>query len=288
MTIRSIEKVIPPLETHWVGDGFRVHNFFPYGLEEQRMSPFYLLDYNSSHYFPPSNRPGGVGPHPHRGFETVTFAFKGKVAHHDSRGNSGVIGVGDVQWMTAGSGILHKEYHEEEFAKAGGDFQMIQLWVNLPAKDKMTEPKYQAVENNQFGKFEVPGGLGIVEVVAGEYAGVNGPAYTFSPVQIYIGKVKKDAKLEFSTPANYNTALLNLEGSLTVNNTDIPTDNFVLLANDGDSFSVETTDDSVFFILSGKPLNEPIAAYGPFVMNTEAEIRKAIADFNSGMFGELS
>ena len=285
---RSLERIIPPAETHWVGDGFRVHNFFPYGLDEQRMSPFYLLDYNSKHTFPPSDIPRGVGPHPHRGFETATFAFKGKVAHHDSRGNSGVIGEGDVQWMTAGSGILHKEYHEEEFSRTGGEFHMIQLWVNLPKKDKMTEPKYQAIENHQFGKFNVPCDIGVVEVVAGEYAGTKGPATTFSPVQIYIGRVKAGAKLDFSTPANYNTGLVNLEGTLRINDSaDIPVDNFVLFANDGGDFSVEALEDSTYFILSGEPLNEPIASYGPFVMNTMGEIQQALLDFNEGKFGYL-
>lgn len=289
MSMRTVEKTIPPEETHWVGDGFRVHNFFPYGLSEQRMSPFYLLDYNSKHYFPPSDKPHGVGPHPHRGFETATFAFKGKVAHHDSRGNSGVIGEGDVQWMTAGSGILHKEYHEEEFSRTGGDFHMIQLWVNLPATDKMTEPKYQAIENHQFGKFKVPGDLGVVEVVAGEYEGIKGPASTFSPVEIYIGRVKAGAKLAFSTPSNYNTGLVNLEGTLRINESaDIPVDNFVLFANDGSDFSVEAVEDSMYFILSGEPLSEPIAAYGPFVMNSMFEIEQAIDDFNSGKFGKLA
>jgi redox-sensitive bicupin YhaK (pirin superfamily) len=287
MTKRSIEKILRPSETHWVGDGFRVHNFFPHALPEQRMSPFYLLDYNSRHYFDPTEIPRGVGPHPHRGFETATFAFRGKVAHHDSRGNAGVINEGDVQWMTAGSGILHKEYHEENFARQGGDFHMIQLWVNLPAKDKMTEPKYQAITNAEFGKYAVPDGLGVVEVVAGEYRGVKGPASTFSPVEIYIGKVKRGAKVAFSTPASYNTALLNLEGSVKINDTDVPVDNFALLANDGDSFEVEAAEDTLFFVLSGEPLNEPIASYGPFVMNTEAEIRQAMRDFGSGMFGVL-
>lgn len=286
-TKRSIEKIIPPPETHWVGDGFRVHNFFPHALPQDRMSPFYLLDYNSKHYFEPTERPGGVGAHPHRGFETVTFAFKGKVAHHDSRGNSGVIGEGDVQWMTAGSGILHKEYHEEEFARAGGDFHMIQLWVNLPAKDKMTEPKYQAIVNDEFGKFPVPGDLGVVEVVAGEYEGVKGPASTFSPVEIYIGKVNKGADLAFSTPANFNTGLLNLDGNLSVNGQTVPADNFVLFANDGEEFSVEAASDSMFFVLSGEPLNEPIASYGPFVMNTQDEIRQAMRDYGTGKFGRL-
>lgn len=285
---RKVERVIAPPETHWVGDGFRVHNFFPHALDEQRMSPFYLLDYNSPHYFAPSDKPPGVGPHPHRGFETVTFAFKGKVAHHDSRGNAGVIGEGDVQWMTAGSGILHKEYHEEEFARAGGDFHMIQLWVNLPAKHKMTEPKYQAIENHEFGRFELGDDLGFVEVVAGEFNGVKGPATTFSPVEIYIAHVKAGAKLDFATPANYNTGLVNLKGSLRINEGEvIPVDNFVLFANDGSDFTVEALEDSKYFILSGEPLNEPIASYGPFVMNTQDEIRQAMRDYGTGKFGQL-
>lgn len=286
---RSVERVIPPQETHWVGDGFRVHNFFPYGLPEQRMSPFYLLDYNSKHTFPPSDHPHGVGPHPHRGFETATFAFKGKVAHHDSRGNSGVIGEGDVQWMTAGSGILHKEYHEREFSRVGGEFQMIQLWVNLPRKFKMTEPKYQAIENREFGKFEVPGGLGRIDVVAGEYRGIKGTASTFSPMHILIARLKEATKLDFSMPPNYNTGLVNLEGSVRINgNEDVLVDNFVLFANDGSDFTVEALEDSIYFVLSGEPLNEPIASYGPFVMNTREEIDQAIDDFNSGKFGYLA
>lgn len=285
---KTVERVIAPPETHWVGDGFRVHNFFPHATDEQRMSPFYLLDYNSRHYFPPSDKPPGVGPHPHRGFETVTFAFKGKVAHHDSRGNAGVIGEGDVQWMTAGSGILHKEYHEADFARQGGDFHMIQLWVNLPAKDKMTEPKYQAIENREFGKFELDGDLGFVEVVAGAFNGVKGPATSFSPVEIYIAHVKAGAKLDFSLAPNYNTGIVNLEGSLRINAHDeVPVDNFVLFANDGSDFTVEALADSKYFILSGKPLHEPIASRGPFVMNTEEEIRQAMRDYGTGKFGHL-
>lgn len=284
---RSIEKIIPPQETHWVGDGFRVHNFFPYGMAEDRMSPFFLLDYGSKYAFPPSDHVPGVGPHPHRGFETVTFAFKGRVAHHDSRGNSGIIGEGDVQWMTAGKGILHKEYHEAEFAKTGGDFHMVQLWVNLPAKHKMTEPKYQAITADEFAKLVLPDGGGTVDVVAGELHGVKGTATTFSPLHLYVGRLKAGAKLDISTEQGYNTAILNLQGHLTVNGETVPTDNFVLFANDGDGVAIEAADDAMFFFLSGEPLNEPIATYGPFVMNTRAEIQQAMVDFNNGEFGEL-
>ena len=184
---------------------------------------------------------------------------------------------------------LNEERQEilEEFARTGGDFHMIQLWVNLPAKDKMTEPKYQAITNDEFGKYHVPDDLGVVEVVAGEYEAVKGPASTFSPVEIYIGKLKKDAKLAFSTPANFNTGLLSLEGDINVNETTVPADNFVLFANDGEEFSVEAETDAMFFVLSGEPLGEPIASYGPFVMNTQDEIRQAMRDYGTGKFGHL-
>lgn len=290
MTKRSIEVVVAPKEPHYVGDGFRVHNFIPggYRLDMERMTPFIMLDYNSKFHFPPSKKPKGVGVHPHRGFETVTIAYKGKVAHHDSSGNSGVIGEGDVQWMTAASGILHKEYHEENFSKTGGDFQMVQLWVNLPAKDKMSAPKYQGLTNEQINKFELPDKGGVVEVIAGQYENVKGAASTFTPVNLLNAKLNKGAKANFSFPSNYNTGLLVIEGSVKVNGTEqVPTDHFVLFENDGEEFSVEATENSVVLVLSGEPINEPIAAYGPFVMNTKAELVQAFDDFNVGKFGYL-
>lgn len=290
MSKRNIELVVPPREPHFVGDGFRVHNFIPSGfhLDMERMDPFIMMDYNSKFYFPPSDEPKGVGVHPHRGFETVTIAYKGKVAHHDSFGNSGVIGEGDVQWMTAASGLLHKEYHEEEFSKAGGDFQMVQLWVNLPAKDKMSKPKYQAITNADITKYALPDNAGIVEIIAGEHKGVKGPASTFSPVNMLNAKLNKAAKETFSFPAHYNTVLLVIEGSVKVNDTETAeTDHLVLFENDGDSFTVEGTDNAVVLILSGEPLNETIAAHGPFVMNTRKELMEAFDDFNKGKFGYL-
>lgn len=275
-----------PAETHWVGDGFRVHNFFPFALPEDRMSPFYLLDYNSPHEFPPTLKPRGVGPHPHRGFETVTISFQGKVAHHDSRGNAGVIGEGDLQWMTAGSGILHKEYHEEGFARSGGIFHMAQLWVNLPAKDKMTTPKYQAIEDAQIPRVEVNGGT--VEVIAGEYNGAKGPASTFSPVEMYRIKLSSGGKADISLPSGFNTGMLVAAGSVTINGSDeAPTDSFVVFNNDGTDITIEANDNALCLLLSGEPLNEPIASYGPFVMNTQDEIRQAMRDFGSGQFGSL-
>ncbi|MCJ7756847.1 MAG: pirin family protein [Gillisia sp.] len=290
MPKRNIEVVVAPSEPHYVGDGFRVHNFIPsgYHLDMQRMTPFILMDYNSKFYFPPSDKPKGVGVHPHRGFETVTIAYKGKVAHHDSTGNSGVIGEGDVQWMTAASGILHKEFHEENFSKTGGEFQMVQLWVNLPAKDKMSKPKYQGITHVEINKFQLPDNGGMIEVIAGQYKNVKGVASTFTPIHLYNARLNKNAKVDFSFPANYNTALLVIEGSINVNDQEtVPTDHFVLFQNDGETFSIKGIENSIVLILSGEPINEPIASQGPFVMNTRVELSQAIDDFNTGKFGHL-
>jgi hypothetical protein len=252
------------------------------------MSPFFLLDYNAKIEFAPSNTPRGVGVHPHRGFETVTISYHGKVAHHDSFGNSGVIGEGDVQWMTAASGILHKEYHEKDFTKKGGAFQMVQLWINLPAKQKMSKPKYQPITQNQMGRYELPGNGGIVEIIAGEFNGLEGPASTFSPIIMYNMRINKGTFVEFNLPRNYNTGILVIEGSIKVNETGIaPVDNFILFNNDGESISLLADEKSVLLVLSGEPIDEPIAAYGPFLMNTESEIMEAYDDFNKGKFGVL-
>lgn len=289
-TMRTIESIISPREPHYVGDGFRVHNFIPssYPMTMQRMTPFIMMDYNSAFYFPPSDYPKGVGVHPHKGFETVTIAYKGRIAHHDSAGNSGIIREGDVQWMTAGSGILHKEYHEESFSKAGGDFQMVQLWINLPAKDKLTEPKYQNISSDEIRKFSLPDNGGDISVIAGEYKGIKGAASTFTPIHLYNARLNKGTNADFSFPAQYNTALLVVEGSIVVNNSEtVYNDNVVLLHNDGESFVVEALQDALVLILSGDPINEPIAARGPFVMNTHQELQQTINDFNMGKFGQL-
>lgn len=288
--IKSVQQVLAPPTPHMVGDGFRVHNFFPsgYSMDQQRMSPFYMLDYNSSIEFPPSERPRGVGVHPHRGFETVTIAYKGKVEHHDSTGNTGIIGEGEVQWMTAGGGILHKEYHEREFSKKGGPFQMVQLWVNLPAKDKMTAPKYQAITHENIGKYKRPNGLATVEVIAGKYEGIQGGASTFTPVEMYNVRIKDGEMINISLPEAYNTGLLVIEGNVNINDTDdVQTDHFCLFRNDGTDFSIKASGDALVLLLSGEPINEPIVAHGPFVMNTADEIHQAMRDFGSGKFGEL-
>lgn len=254
----------------------------------ERMSPFILLDYNSKFHFPPSDKPKGVGVHPHRGFETVTIAYKGRVAHHDSAGGGGVIGEGGVQWMTAASGVLHKEYHEEEFSKTGGDFQMVQLWVNLPAKYKMSPPKYQALAPKDINTYTLPDNRGKIEVITGQYKDVQGTASTFTPMHLYNAKLNVTGRADFAFPAHYNTALLVIEGEITVNGTEkAPTDHFVLFENEGESFYIEAEQEAVVLVLSGEPIDEPIAAQGPFVMNTREELAQAIEDFNRGKFGYL-
>lgn len=289
MNTKNIEAVIAPREPHFVGDGFRVHNFIPsFGnLSMRRMDPFIMLDYNSKFNFPATDIPKGVGVHPHRGFETVTIAYEGSVSHHDSAGGGGTIHQGDVQWMTAASGVLHKEYHAEEFYKKGGIFQMVQLWVNLPAKDKMSAPKYQAIEHKNIPTVEVENGF--VEVIAGNYKGTQGSASTFSPIHMQNAKLNLGGKAEFNFPANYNTVALIIEGEAKINGeTLVATDHLVLFTNQGEDFTIEATEDNtVVLILSGEPLNEPIASYGPFVMNTQEEIREAFNDYNDGKFGTL-
>ncbi len=271
-----------------VGDGFRVHNFFPHALNDlHRMSPFFMMDYNAKIEFPPSEHQRGVGVHPHRGFETVTLAYHGRVAHHDSAGNSGVIGEGDVQWMTAAAGVLHKEYHEKEFARKGGAFQMVQLWVNLPAKDKMSKPKYQGITSEQMGKYYLPDNKGRVDVVAGQFKEVKGAASTFTPMHVYNLYLNAGAKLDFELPENYNTGILVVEGVVKVNGETVKQDHFALFKNEGTEIIVETISGAVALLLSGEPINEPIVAYGPFLMNTKEEIIQAYDDVNNGKFGTL-
>ncbi len=290
MTTKKVEIVYSPSEPHYVGDGFRVHNFIPskHRLDMKRMDPFILLDYNSKFNFSPSDTPRGVGVHPHRGFETVTIAYKGAVSHHDSQGGSGTVYEGDVQWMTAASGILHKEYHEKEYSKKGGDFQMVQLWVNLPKEYKMSQPKYQPIKNEQIQRYIIENNGGEVEVIAGELYNVKGAATTFTPMNIYNVKLNKGAQFSMNFPAHFNTGLLVIEGSITINGSDeAPTDFFALMENEGEQFTIEATENAVVLVLSGEPIGEPIAAHGPFVMNTRTELMQAFEDFNAGKFGTL-
>lgn len=288
MKSRGIIAVVAPPPVHYVGDGFRVHNFIPGNLGMERMDPFIMMDYNSKFYFPPSEKQRGVDVHPHRGFETVTIAYKGRIAHHDSTGNSGVIGEGDVQWMTAGSGILHKEYHEESFSQEGGDFQMVQLWVNLPSAHKMTPPGYQAISHSEIPVVASRDGKITTEVIAGQLEGVDGAAKTFSPVHLYNISMQQGGASTYGTPEDYTTCLLCLSGSVMVNEeTELKENHFAVFDKKGSQVTVRALANSVLLFLSGEPLREPIVAHGPFVMNTHQQISEAIMDYRSGRFGHL-
>ena len=289
MKKRSIDIVVAPRVPHFVGDGFRVQNFIPsaYGLDMKAMDPFIFLDYNAPFYFEATSTPRGVDVHPHRGFETVTVAFKGKVAHHDSAGNSGVVEEGGVQWMTAASGVLHKEYHEKEFAAKGGLFSMAQLWVNLPAKNKMDAPKYQGFSKEHIPEVIVSDGV-VVKIIAGQFEATQGPAYTHSPIELYRIELDTDRMIDLSFNKTYNTGVLVVEGSIHINDGDvIDVDHFVRMANDAENFIIKATSKVTLLVMSGKPLDEPIAAQGPFVMNTREELMQAMKDFYEGKFGQL-
>lgn len=289
MELRKIEKILTPQHFNWVGDAFYTTSFIGHEIPRQRMSPFFALGYNADLNFEASEIQRGVGAHPHKGFETVTLAYKGKVEHQDSRGNHGVIAEGDVQWMTAGSGILHQEHHEKEFSKQGGTFQMVQLWVNLPAKYKETSPAYQDLLFQNMTKVLVGNDGSFVNVIAGTYNDQKGKATTFSPVHLYNVYLNKGAKVDFTFPHNYNTAILIIEGGVNVNGeTALEKDSFAMFENKGDTFTLEATEtNTIVMLLSGEPLNEPIAHYGPFVMNTQEELIQAFEDFQAGKFGQL-
>jgi quercetin 2,3-dioxygenase len=287
--LREIDGVYKAPPLHWVGDGFRVHGYFSVIPDAVRkLDPFLMLDYHPEYDYAPTPRPRGVGVHPHRGFETVTCAFQGSVAHHDSAGGGGVIGPGDVQWMTAASGVLHKEYHEQSYAQKGGPLQAAQLWVNLPAAHKMAPPRYQALQAEQMGIVSLPDGAGTVRVIAGCYRGVSGPALTFSPVQIYDVALAAGGRVKFDFPEQETVALLVMGGELRVGDArSAAANDFVLFRRAGERLELEATSSARLLLLNGEPLREPVVQYGPFVMNTEREIRQAILDYNGGKFGHL-
>jgi quercetin 2,3-dioxygenase len=273
---------------HWVGDGFPVRSIFSYNDIHEEMSPFLLLDYAGPVEFPPTDARRGVGQHPHRGFETVTIVYDGEVEHRDSTGGGGTIGPGDVQWMTAAAGIVHEEFHGREFAKRGGAFEMVQLWVNLPAKDKMAKPGYQGITDAQIPKVDLPGG-GFVRVIAGDYNGAAGPAYTFSPMNVWDVQVKAGQHTDFSLPADHTTALFVLKGSIRLPGGEIVREGeLAVMERAGTELAFDAAEDARLLLLNGAPTNEPIVGYGPFVMNTEAEIHQAFADFQSGKMGRIA
>jgi quercetin 2,3-dioxygenase len=290
MIKKTIEKIFSrPSQPGMVGDGFRVYNYFPsYYPIREKVSPFLMLDFNAEFDFGPSKQPKGVDVHPHKGFETVTFAYKGSIEHYDSAGNSGIINAGDVQWMTAGAGILHKEFHEKEFSKVGGPFEMVQLWVNLPAKNKLTQPKYQELIASEINKIELENNGGSVHVIAGNINGIKGSASTFTNLNACNVYLNANGEFVTNISANHNTMLLVIEGNVNVNEIKINQHDFVLFKNEGDIISISANEKSTLLLLSGLPINEPIAQYGPFVMNTQAELQTAFEEFQSGKFGVLN
>jgi redox-sensitive bicupin YhaK (pirin superfamily) len=270
---------------HWVGDGFPVRSLFSYNTLGAHISPFLLLDYAGPHNFEPTTERRGVGKHPHRGFETVTIVYDGEVEHHDSAGNGGVIGPGDVQWMTAAGGIVHEEYHSPGFAKAGGPFRMVQLWVNLPAKDKRAPGGYQGILNADIPVVALPGGGGTARIIAGAYRGVTGPARTFTPINLWDLSLKVDADLTLELPEGHTAMIVVLTGHITVGDgQDAGEAEMVLLDRAGHDIAVHANGEARLLILTGEPIDEPIVGYGPFVMNSETEIRQAADDFNRGRF----
>ncbi|MBK6514710.1 MAG: pirin family protein [Polyangiaceae bacterium] len=287
-SLREVEGIYKAPPLHWVGDGFRVAGYFsriPNAVK--RLSPFLMLDYHPAYDYPPSKRPRGVGVHPHRGFETVTVAWQGSVAHHDSAGGGGVIGPGDAQWMTAASGVLHKEYHEERFSREGGTFQMAQLWVNLPKQHKMAPPRYQAITAAEMGVVELPGGSGVVRILSGEYRGVPGPAKTFTRVGIFDVRLSAGGHADFTFPSGDNASLLVMKGEVSINGAKAVLHDFVVLGAAGERVSIEATEGAQLLVLTGEPIDEPVVQHGPFVMNTREEIEEAIEDLYSGKFGHL-
>lgn len=273
---------------HWVGDGFPVRSLFSYDSVGKHVSPFLLLDYAGPHNFEPTTSRRGVGQHPHRGFETVTIVYDGEVEHRDSTGQGGVIGPGDVQWMTAGGGILHEEFHSSAFAKSGGPFRMVQLWVNLPAKDKMAAPGYQGILNAEIPTVSLKDGAGTARIIAGGLDGAEGPAKTFTPMNVWDVRLNRDAETTLDLPEDHTSILVVLSGRITVNDTETAgAAEALLLSRDGEGVHIRADADTVLLVLTGEPIDEPIVGYGPFVMNSEDEIRQAITDFNSGRFGRI-
>lgn len=274
---------------HWVGDGFPVRNMFSYNDRPERFSPFLMLDYGGPTRFEPTTKQRGVGQHPHRGFETVTIVYDGEVSHRDSSGGGGTIGPGEVQWMTAAAGIVHEEYHGERFAKEGGAFEMVQLWVNLPARDKMAAPGYQGITRDQIPQIDLPDGAGTARIIAGALNGTTGPAHTFTPMQVWDLRLKAGHTVTLPAAEGHTTAPLVLRGRLRLaDGQEVVAANMPVFSRDGQDVTLEVLEDATVLWLAGEPIDEPVVGYGPFVMNSEAEIHQAFADFQSGKMGRIA
>lgn len=282
-------KVYQPGSQHVVGDGFHVRNLFPSNDLDRELSPFIMLDYAGPTFYPATDHPRGVGEHPHRGFETVTIVYQGVVAHRDSTGNSGVIGPGDVQWMTAASGIVHEELHEKEWAKRGGTLQAIQLWVNLPKSSKMSAPGYQTIVNDQIPVVQLDEGAGSLRVIAGSVGGAKGPAKTFTPIELYDLQLRAGHSMPLQVPNGYNVGLLVLSGQASVGGSHrLSEAELAVFVSTGEPMTIIADKDAAILVMAGEAIDEPVARYGPFVMNTKAELVQAVNDYQAGKMGHLS
>jgi hypothetical protein len=285
--MKKMEQIFRNDSPHWVGDGFPVRSLFSYHDDAAAISPFLLLDYGGPWNFGPSiGRPRGVGEHPHRGFETVSIVYDGEVSHRDSTGGGGTIGPGDVQWMTAGSGVLHEEFHSPGFSRTGGPLRMAQLWVNLPAKDKMSPAKYQAITRDMIPVHELGGGR--ARIIAGELDGTKGPASTFTPINLWDVRLDAGAALTLALPHGHTTMIAVLAGHVTIGGQGVGEAEIVSLSRDGADIALGADGDAMLLVMTGEPIDELVVGYGPFVMNSEEEIREAVADFNAGKFGTLT
>ncbi len=286
--MKTIQSIFRNQQPHWVGDGFPVRSLFSHSSAGSTISPFLLLDYAGPHEFAPTAEPRGVEQHPHRGFETVTIVYQGELEHRDSAGNHGAIGPGDVQWMTAAAGVLHEEFHSPRFAKEGGTLEMVQLWVNLPAKLKMSPPRYQEILAKQIPIVELEKGAATARIIAGEFQGVTGPAQTFTPLALWDLRLKAGRQIELPVPEGQMAATVVQRGALTINAAErVGAVDLVLFTRTGDRITLAAEEDAMVLLLAGEPIDEPVAAQGPFVMNTQAEIQQAIRDYRSGRFGQF-
>ncbi len=284
--MKKIADILRADGNHWVGDGFPVRSLFSYHHDSGAVSPFLLFDYAGPHRFDPTDSRRGVGQHPHRGFETVTIVYDGEVAHRDSAGNGGVIGPGDVQWMTAARGIIHEEFHSPNYGKTGGPFRMVQLWVNLPAKDKMSPPSYQAITSGDIPVVPLAGGR--ARIIAGEFHGVRGPARTCTPVNLWDLRLDRATDLTLDFPEGHTAMIAVLSGNVLINGTQTADEaEIVRFERDGSDVTIHADREAIVLILTGEPIDDPVVGYGPFVMNSEAEIRQAADDFNNGRFGQV-
>jgi redox-sensitive bicupin YhaK (pirin superfamily) len=283
--MKQIAEILKSAGGHWVGDGFPVRSLFSYQGDTAAISPFLLFDYAGPFLFPPALKPRGVGQHPHRGFETVTIVYDGEVSHRDSTGGGGTIGPGDVQWMTAAGGIIHEEFHSPAYTAKGGPFRMVQLWVNLPRKDKMAKAGYQAITNASIPVVELPGCR--ARIIAGEFHGVKGPAHTFSPINLWDVRLKAGAEVTLELPEGHTAMVAVLAGHVECAGTSVGEAQIIRFERDGSQAQVTAQADAMLLVMTGEPLGEPVFGHGPFVMTSEAEIRQAITDFNSGRFGQV-